>query len=69
MWYAKEKNRSARIKGVSAVNFLFLLITTAAPSFSVGLRNLFRNNSAKCVLLKATVVYKLSFVRGRLRYK
>jgi hypothetical protein len=54
-------------RGVSAVNTLFLLITTAVPSVSVGLHNLFRNNSVMCVLLKTTVVYKFSVARGKLR--
>jgi hypothetical protein len=66
VWYAKENTDLPGKTGVSAVNFLFLVITTAVPLFSVGLRNLFRTNSVKCVLLKTTVVYKLSVARGRL---
>ena len=62
------ETRFARGKknGVSTVNSLFLLITTAVPSVSVGLHNLFRNNSVMCVLLKTTVVYRFSPVRGKL---
>ena len=67
MWYAKENTDLPRKTGVSAVNSLFSLITTAVSSFSEGLRNLLRNNYVKCVLLKTTVVYKLSVARGRLR--
>jgi len=65
--YAKENTEMPGKTGVSGVNSLFLLIITDVSSFSVGLRNLFINNSVKCVLLKTAVVYKLSLARERLR--